>query len=144
MKKNMWKWKRVVVMLLWCLVGTIAFGMDEANAEVYGDYEYQILKDNTVEISRYNGSKAVIEIPSEIDGKNVTSIGYGAFGGSNLSSVTIPEGITTVKDEAFWCCSSLGSIIIPSSVVSIEEGAFGCCSSLNANSNPPAMLGRME
>ena len=37
-----------------------------AFAETYGDYEYEILDDGTVEISKYNGSEASVTIPSTI------------------------------------------------------------------------------
>ena len=40
-----------------------------------GDYKYQVLDDGTAEITRYNGSATYLEIPLEIDGYSVTSIG---------------------------------------------------------------------
>ena len=39
------------------------------NAEEYGDYEYEINDDNTVTITRYNGTEKNVTIPSLIDGK---------------------------------------------------------------------------
>ena len=45
----------------------------------YGDYEYRELNDGTVEITKYTGSASTLTIPSEINGKTVTSIGYGSF-----------------------------------------------------------------
>ena len=50
-----------------------------ASAAEYGDYEYEILDDGTVEITGYNGSAETLKIPNEIDGKTVTSIGDYAF-----------------------------------------------------------------
>ncbi len=56
---------------------------------------------------------------------SVTSIGNSAFGGcSSLSSITIPEGVTSIGDWAFWGCSSLSSITIPEGVTSIGDYAF--------------------
>lgn len=50
-----------------------------ASAETYGDYEYSVLDDGTVEISKYNGEGGDIVIPETIDGKSVSSIGDSAF-----------------------------------------------------------------
>ena len=40
------------------------------------DYDYILLEDGTAEITRYRGRAESLEIPQEIDGYPVTSIGY--------------------------------------------------------------------
>lgn len=62
-----------------------------AGAETYGDFEYDVLDDGTVEITDYNGSAERVDIPAKIDGKSVTKIGSSAFSYHMLSSVTIPD-----------------------------------------------------
>ena len=65
----------------------------------------------------------------------VTSIGYDAFQGCiSMTSVTFGENseLTSIGDGAFYYCSSLTSIEIPSSVTSIENYAFYYCSSLTS------------
>lgn len=65
-------------------------------------------------------------------GSHVTSIGS-AFGGcSNLSSVTIPDSVTSIGYYAFIGCSGLTSVTIPNSVTSIESNAFYDCSGLTS------------
>jgi hypothetical protein len=49
---------------------------------------------------------------------------------SALTSVTIPESVTTIGEMAFRQCSALTSVTIPESVTTIGEGAFGECSAL--------------
>lgn len=52
------------------------------------------------------------------------------FEGWNLTSITLPSSLTSVKDFAFKGCAKLESIIIPDGVLGIYEGAFQDCSSL--------------
>ena len=74
-------------------------------------------------LKKYKGSSWHIVIP---DG--VTSIGDEAFCDcSNLSSVEIPNGVTSIGNKAFWRCSRLSDINIPNGVTSIgNEAFFGC------------------
>ena len=72
------------------------------------------------------------QITSFIFGDSVEYIpAYLCFAMNNLTSVSIPNCITSIGDGAFLVCSSLSSIIIPNDVTSIGERAFQDCSSLN-------------
>ena len=56
-----------------------------------------------------------------------------AFGGfSSLTSITIPNSVTSIGNYAFYDCSSLSSLTIPNSVTSIGNGAFEYCSLLRS------------
>ena len=69
-----------------------------------------------------------IEIPN-----SVTSIGEYAFSYcKGLTSIEIPNSVTSIGEYAFSNCSGLTSIEIPNSVTSIGEGAFSNCSGLTS------------
>ncbi len=102
-------------------------------AEVYGDYEYIVIRDGTVKITDYTGNATELEIPAEIDGKKVTVIGRSAFSEcEELTSVTIPEGVTIIGICAFSNCSSLQTLNIAKSVRIIENAAFSDCTDLTS------------
>ena len=64
---------------------------------------------------------------------SVTTIGYHAFNGcTSLSAVTIPNSVTQIQVYAFYGCTSLTSITIPNSVTQIQDYAFYGCTSLSA------------
>ena len=120
----------------------INFGMSVvASAETMtdGNFDYTV-NENTVTITKYNGSGGEVEIPATIGGNTVTSIGAEAFSGcSSLTSVAIPDGVSSIGVEAFFGCSSLRSITIPDSVTSIGEYAFHSCTSLESINIPDSV-----
>ena len=64
---------------------------------------------------------------------SVTSIGDSAFYGcSGLTNIIIPDSVTTIGYSAFCGCSGLTSITIPDSVTIIGSSAFGYCSGLTS------------
>ena len=73
-------------------------------------------------------------------GDGVTSIGRSAFNGClNLTSIKIPESVTVIENYAFSDCSSLTSITIPDSVTSIGDYAFRDCRSLTSITIPDSV-----
>ena len=76
-----------------------------------------------------------------------TSIGDGAFQGSLgsvLTSVTIPDSVTSIGDLAFYYCQMLTGVTIPSGVTSIGVDAFYQCPGLTEitiNATTPPTLG---
>ena len=73
-----------------------------------------------------------VEIP-----ETVTSIGQSAFSNChNLTTIKIPSGVTWIEPYTFTACYSLTSITIPDGVTSIRAGAFHYCTSLTSITIP--------
>ncbi len=80
------------------------------------------------------------DITSVIIEPGVTSIGLQAFYYcSNLTSITIPSGLTSIGEMAFFYCSALTSVTIPNSVISIGNFAFGSCTGLKSITIPSSV-----
>ena len=55
------------------------------------------------------------------------------------SDVVIPDGVTRIKDNVFYRCTSIEKVTIPDSVTSIGNGAFSDCSSLTTVTIPDSV-----
>ena len=92
-----------------------------------------------------------IDIPSELNHYPVTGLGensfaferYDGYEGNplckNIHSVTIPQGITSIGDHAFYYCSALTEVTIPQGVTSIGDYAFYGCSALTEVTIPQSV-----
>lgn len=110
---------------------------DAANAQLF-DFKF-ILNNTAVIVIRYNGTAADVTIPSRYKGKPVTAIDHAAFHDSAVTSVTIPDSVTAIPDDAFSYCSNLTNISIPNSVTFIGFSAFNSCTSLKSITLPSSL-----
>ena len=86
-----------------------------------------------VQIVKWSQGTVSNEVTSVNIPNGVTSIGENAFSGcTNLTSVNIPDSVTNIQRKAFQNCSSLESITIGNSVAIIDYSAFYGCSSLSS------------
>ena len=197
--KNKWFVSLLMVVVMMCACWTGAGADEERKTFTSGDYQYALLDDGTIEITKYNGSAKRLDIPAKLDAKTVTSIGDSAFdscksltsvsipdsveqigmnpfaacfklktisvspehlyfatidgvlfrkadkalisypAGISSSTYTIPQGITAIGDSAFYSCDSLTSVSIPDSVTSIGDSAFYSCDFLTSVSIPDSV-----
>lgn len=110
---------------------------DAVNAQLF-DFKF-ILNNTAVIVIRYNGTAADVTIPSRYKGKPVTAIDHAAFHDSAVTSVTIPDSVTAIPDDAFSHCSQLTNISIPNSVTFIGFSAFNSCTSLKSITLPSSL-----
>ena len=96
---------------------------------------YNITGDNTVEVTysdrnnnTYSGSVSIPEtVTSNGTEYSVTTIGESAFKGSAVTSVSMPEGITSIDYNAFSGCQNLETVALPESLTIFGFRAFESC-----------------
>ena len=71
---------------------------------------------------------------------SLTTIGYAAFQQcTSLTSITLPDSVTTIGDWTFAACTSLTSITLSNSLTTIGDGVFRDCSSLTSITLPNSL-----
>ena len=106
---------------------------DESSGDIKTSefFQYVVLDENSLEITKYIGLEKAVAIPFRLDGKNVTRIGKGAF--ENCTTIEIIDfwaEIEDIGDSAFKGCTNLKEISIPYKTETIGNSAFENCSSL--------------
>ena len=90
----------------------------------------------------YYGEATDITLPDSFtayDGTTVNSYEiykYAFYGNTALTSVTIPDFVTSISDYTFYNCTGLTSVTIPDSVTSIGSSAFYGCTGLTSVTIP--------
>lgn len=100
------------------------------------DFQYRINTENdTLILTKYVGSKTIVHIPEELNGKTVSVIGNDCFKKSKLqtkiTAVYVPESVISVSNAAFNGCQSLEKVYFyGQNHVEIGDSAFENCTSL--------------
>ena len=106
-------------------IGKLTFEIETPTTVRLTDADKDITKVFLSETINYKGNSYTL-----------TYIGYEAFKGcKSLTSVTIPNSVTSIRSSAFEGCTSLTSVTIPNSVTSIGYEAFWGTAIYNNKSN---------
>lgn len=98
-------------------------------------FTYDYRTSTTVQITAFSGSDEphAVTIPATIGEYTVAAIADEAFFSySNLSSITLPEGLVEIGAYAFANCEVLTTVNFPSTLKTIGKGAFYGCDTLSA------------
>ncbi|MDR0313182.1 MAG: leucine-rich repeat domain-containing protein [Treponema sp.] len=88
------------------------------------DFTYEV-RDGTITITGLYRAAREVVIPGNVNGVSVTAIRNEAFRRKELISATIPNGVTSIGDDAFAQNQLIGTgVTIPNSVTSIGDRAF--------------------
>ena len=114
--------------------------IEKSQAELEQEWGTKALSDGTYALTRYYGAETAVHIPQKIGNQVITAIApyavspnrYGIKHESaevlkQIYSVTIPEGITRIGNNAFQGCTALCDVTIPQSVEYIGRDAFADC-----------------
>lgn len=125
MKKNI-----ILPFLLSVLTLTGANAQDTTNDIIW---LYELEGTNAI-ITGASVSDGELVIPATVSTEEypVTAIANGAFSNMSFTSVTIPEGVTRIGEQAFFNCTEMETVKIPASVTTIGDDAFASCSALQS------------
>lgn len=109
---------------------------DDTDLLTSGDFVYGINAENEAVVLGYNGTNSDVVVPETLDGHTVTEIGPYAFNNwiyefeenrdnTFITSVTIPETVTTIGSYAFCNNRRLATVNFYENLEVIEEYAFG-------------------
>ncbi len=103
-----------------------------------GDYTYT-QSGGVATITGYTGAGGDITIPSTLGGFPTRTIGTNAFNNVNghlITSVIIPDSVTSIGGSAFKSCTNMTSVTIGNGVTSIGLSAFQYCNALTSLTIP--------
>lgn len=113
----------VLSSLLIYLVSVNLHNFQVEHIKAHLEFDYMVNRDNTITITRYNGTDFHVTIPSYYDDRKVTKIDDGAFKNSLVQSVTINATEIEIGDEAFANAFLLKSVT-GQSITTIGENSF--------------------
>ena len=99
---------------------------DIVNINDYLFYTY----DNVNYLIKYIGSDTELTLPESYNGSSYEIYKFAFYNNDKITSVTIPDSITSIGDYAFYGCSCLKSVLLPASVTSIGDSALNRCNIL--------------
>lgn len=138
------RWVPLLLLILMSVGGIFAFfaTVDTApmQAPAIASGDCFILENGVLYFNKalYDGSE--LTVPSQINGKPVTSIGRYCFANcTELTSIILPDSLTSISEGAFSGCTALRAMDIPDHVTTIGKKAFYGCSALEAVQIPSSM-----
>ena len=128
------------------VLGLIVLGSTALFAGTYTDSQGLVYSTNESAFTAMvtAGANGIITIPSTInDGTNtysVTAIKASAFAYRGVSSVIIPDSVTSLGANAFDACTGLNTVVIGRGITNIPNYAFNQCYSITSLTLPDTLI----
>lgn len=139
--KKLKNFQRILGVLLTGLIGlnVVGFTATAEDESVWG------ATDNG-ELISYTGTETDVALPTTINGVSMLIVsGYVFNNNSLITSVTIPEGYTTLSGATFRDCTSLKSIVLPQTLINFSGNyMFRGCTSLESINIPSGFTGEIK
>ena len=121
----------------WCKIDFAGYA---SNPLAFADHLY--LLNSLDPDDYYSSSNWYTEVTDLVIPDGVTSIKQNAFNGfKNLTSVTLPGSVTSIGESAFASCTGLTTVTIPpNSITSIGDEAFSGCIGLTSLTIPSSVI----
>lgn len=115
-----------VITLLFC-----AIAISAQEIATIDSIKYYLDNGQATIMSTTATSSGDLKIPESVTYNNVSytvsSISTKAFSGTTISSVTLPNSITSMGDGCFYCCRTLTSVTLPDGITSLPNECFSGC-----------------
>ena len=121
----------IVMMLLTTAFSVVALVAVDAATQTQDNITYTV-SGGKATVTGYTGTGGAVNIPATLGGNPTVTIGTSAFKGTTITSVVIPDSVTTIGAIAFDRCAGLTSITIGSGVTNIGTSAFYFCNALSS------------
>ncbi|MBQ5995027.1 MAG: leucine-rich repeat domain-containing protein, partial [Clostridia bacterium] len=122
MKNSKMKKSLSLILSLIMILSTLSVLTVTSFAETTSDGIVYDASGGTTVVTGYTGTKTSVTIPSQLGGKTVTAIN--SFVSDKITSVTLPDTITSIGDGAFDGCSKLKTVKLNQGLQTIGGYAF--------------------
>ena len=114
-------------------VALYAKEVHDGTTKIVNQNDYLFYTHNGVNyLLEYVGTDTELTLPENYSGQNYEINQFTFYNSTSLTSITIPDGVTSIGDYAFYCCRVLTNITISNSVTSIGDYAFADCYALTS------------
>ena len=124
----------LIITMLFLLIPLTAFAITS------DDYIFMVEGEGTAKITGYTGAGGEITIPETLGGCPVAEIRDYVFRScASLTSVNIPNSVTSIGSFAFEYCTNLRSVTFGNSMMKIGDSSFKDCDSLSSIMFPSSL-----
>lgn len=120
-------------------LGAQAYDVAESHTAMYENFIYTAYEDHVEITNTFSSAEGVLVVPDTIEDLPVTVIAEHGIAGTKVTSVVLPDTITSIGKQAFYGCDELLSVNIPEGVTELPDEVFLNCARLTDISLPESL-----